>query len=31
MEQSDHDRVQRPLGCFELRAREDRYEPCHES
>ena len=31
VEQSDHERVQRPLGCFELGAREDRYDPCRES
>ena len=30
VEQSDHDRVQRPPGCFELGARKDRYDPCRE-
>ena len=30
VEQSDHDWVQRPLGCFELGAREDWYDSCHE-
>ena len=30
VKQSDHDRVQRPLGCFEFGAREDQYDLCRE-